>query len=225
MKQITNRSGGFTLIELLTVIAIIGILASILIPVVGKVREQGRRSVCQSNIRQQLIAMHMYAEDNNNIGYWPVQSSTADDAPFYLYPKWVDDVSLFICPSTDNVVNLNRRDRQGRLIDLQDNAPGGREDSRGGHSYEYFGSYARSYNPGESTRVLKTPITTLGLETVTILLFDGDDNPRSQNCPDPTNNHGEDGSNFGFADGHVEWVPRSRINDVFEASFHGRWCP
>lgn len=54
----------FTLIELLTVIAIIGILAAIIIPVVGKVREAARASQCLSNIRQIAMALNMFADDH-----------------------------------------------------------------------------------------------------------------------------------------------------------------
>ncbi len=56
----------FTLIELLTVIAIIGILAAIIIPVVGKVRDSARRSQCSSNIRQIATGMLLFATENKN---------------------------------------------------------------------------------------------------------------------------------------------------------------
>jgi prepilin-type N-terminal cleavage/methylation domain-containing protein/prepilin-type processing-associated H-X9-DG protein len=55
---------GFTLIELLTVIAIIGILAAIIIPTVGKVRDTAKASVCASNLRQVASACLLYANEN-----------------------------------------------------------------------------------------------------------------------------------------------------------------
>jgi prepilin-type N-terminal cleavage/methylation domain-containing protein/prepilin-type processing-associated H-X9-DG protein len=61
------RTQAFTLIELLTVIAIIGILASILIPVVGRVRESARATVCMSNIRQVTLGMLLFANDNDGV--------------------------------------------------------------------------------------------------------------------------------------------------------------
>jgi prepilin-type N-terminal cleavage/methylation domain-containing protein len=64
--RVRPAPAGFTLIELLTVIAIIGILAAILIPVVGRVRESARSASCVSNVRQMLTALHMYAADNND---------------------------------------------------------------------------------------------------------------------------------------------------------------
>ncbi len=64
--RISRNRQGFTLIELLTVIAIIGILATILIPVAGRVRESARSAQCVSNLRQWHQAWSLYAVDNDD---------------------------------------------------------------------------------------------------------------------------------------------------------------
>lgn len=64
-----GRAGGFTLIELLTVVAIIGILAAIIVPVVGKVRESAKSSACLSNLRQIGLATNMYVAERDRFPY------------------------------------------------------------------------------------------------------------------------------------------------------------
>jgi prepilin-type N-terminal cleavage/methylation domain-containing protein/prepilin-type processing-associated H-X9-DG protein len=61
-----SRSNAFTLIELLVVIAIIAILMAILMPTLSRAREQGRRAVCLSNLKQLTLAWTMYADENDS---------------------------------------------------------------------------------------------------------------------------------------------------------------
>lgn len=79
--QINNSSyrTAFTLIELLTVIAIIGILAGILIPTVGRVREVAQRSVDASNLREIGKAALLYAAENQDRLPDPLTSGSAGD--------------------------------------------------------------------------------------------------------------------------------------------------
>src|SRR5690606_13372145 len=57
---------GFTLIELLTVIAIVGILAAILLPVVGAVRKSAQSAACLNNLRQMGVAFQLHAQNNRD---------------------------------------------------------------------------------------------------------------------------------------------------------------
>ena len=64
MNTQNNKRSGFTLIELLTVIAIIGILAAILIPAVGKVREVANKSTSSSNMRSIAVSYATYSQSS-----------------------------------------------------------------------------------------------------------------------------------------------------------------
>ena len=61
-----RRSRGFTLVELLVVLAIITLLIAILLPALGKAREQARAAKCLANLHGMEQAQWMYASEYDN---------------------------------------------------------------------------------------------------------------------------------------------------------------
>ena len=59
------KKAGFTLIELLVVISIIALLLAILLPALKKAREQARRVVCATNMKNLCTGVVVFADDNN----------------------------------------------------------------------------------------------------------------------------------------------------------------
>ena len=76
--MIKNIGKYFSLIELLVVIAIIAILASILLPALGKARKLGKKIDCKSNLKQIFVGHSMYASDFG----WYMPSSLEPAGPY-----------------------------------------------------------------------------------------------------------------------------------------------
>lgn len=75
----------FTLIELLVVVAIIGILASLLMPSLGRAREKAKTAVCVSNVSQINKALQLYTADDSD--FMPYETGTIRDTwPSFLDP-------------------------------------------------------------------------------------------------------------------------------------------
>ena len=221
---------GFTLIELLVVIAIIAILAAILFPVFARARENARRSSCTSNLKQIGLGVMQYVQDYderyplNNTGNPPGFSSSGTASTFgqwmYRIQPYVKSVQIFRCPSGVNGEDEVTYTQSG----VSQNYPG----------HWNYGVNEFVMERGDSSANDRTPgglsMATIGSTAVLPMIADSKgltwgDPYRIINANyltggwsaggTPADMEGNDrhlgGSNICFADGHVKWLPQTRM--------------
>lgn len=174
----------FTLVELLVVIGIIGLLIGILLPVMGRAREQARRTACLSNLRQLAQAMLLYAGThrdrlpNTN----PPQTTSDYDSTnavlVALNRDFVRSPAVFHCPADEDDVPQS--------IDTADYVL----PNSARVSYEFYSPF---WEPEYGPKLTKIKLAPLAWDL----------NGAGQ--PQPSQNHGDKGGNVVFGDGHATW--------------------
>jgi len=174
-----------------------------------------------------------------NLQAYTDRNDTDDDLN-WLYPEYVKNTKCYLCPATQNYIrdtNTIVMDGKTVIFDLLNNAG---SPKMPGSSFEVFGCWngmigGQIYGKKKESTVNAFTLTVdamyTGLAPGTkpgpsriYIIHDGDDtvvDKDTENFPDPTDNHGADGANMTFCDGHAEWITRARYDFVRNISANG----
>lgn len=101
MTHATRNRSAFTLIELLVVVAIIAVLASLLLPALGRARAKALGTSCGGNQKQVFLAMTMYADEHDD--FLPPNGSKLNNIrqywSMYLEDDYLGTQDIASCPT------------------------------------------------------------------------------------------------------------------------------
>ncbi|MFA6287059.1 MAG: prepilin-type N-terminal cleavage/methylation domain-containing protein [Opitutaceae bacterium] len=218
-RRSSRRSPGFTLVELLAVLAIVGVLAGILIPLVSMSRNSARASVCAGNLREMGHAFLLYAGDHKNNLPKAVGNSTLWPNTYWMWQLY---------PYLGLRDTANPAGQKALIYDGVFRCPSNDDFDLSSSSWLKWGSYGmNTFNPASAGTALQVNIndsTYIPLPAHVALVVECVD-AKVQNASYaysmPLLRHSSK-DNILFCDGHVESVPKNGLQWPGSAPYSGK---
>jgi prepilin-type processing-associated H-X9-DG protein len=209
--KITMKRSGFTRIEVCLLVAATTVVGAAVLPafaqfgIFTRARENARRSLCQSNLKQIALGVLMYTQDYDerypSVTGGPISYNYGWATAIYPYLK---NMQLFQCPSEKH--------------------KGGTDPKRPGYT-DYW--YNRNLSRTDSRNIKYV--------SVTLLAGDGDGGAAQSNARyainalprawtstarSPARRH-LDSANYAYTDGHIKWLKPQRVTTAPPSPFNG----